>query len=344
MGNERERSYPGDMATADLLHRSVDKIARLSAEPRDLVAYWRECTDVVTSVIPHYWTPCWYTLDPASLLATSHFHEGMTEFPAEWLANEYYGDDVNQMADIARSSTGISTLHEATGGDPARSRRWDFNRSMGSDQEMIARLQAPSGDVWGMLGLYREPGQPMFDATDKRFLSAVSEHLAEGARRAILVGEATDPPGPYPDAPGLIIVSERWELQSATPGVDRWLAELPGGDAASGQLPPAVVAVAARARRNAEQPGQPAGITVSRIRSRSGTWVVLHGACLREGGAHRVAVIVEPAHPARLYPLLEAAYQLTRANATSPAWSCRAPPPPRSPSSSSSRRTPCSSI
>ena len=184
------------MVTADLLQRSIDKIARLSGEPRDLAGYWRECTEVVGSVIPHYWTPCWYTLDPASLLATSHFHEGMVEFPAEWLANEYYGDDVNQMAHVARSRTGISTLHEATDGDPSRSRRWSFNQSMGSDQEMIARLQAPSGEVWGMLGLYREPGRPMFDATDKRFLSAVSEHLAEGARRALLVGEATDPARP----------------------------------------------------------------------------------------------------------------------------------------------------
>jgi hypothetical protein len=171
------------MVTADLLQRSVDKIARLSGEPRDLAGYWRECTAVIGSVIPYYWTPCWYTLDPASLLATSHFHEGMVEFPAEWLANEYYGDDVNQMAHVARSRTGISTLHEATDGDPSRSRRWNFNQSMGSEQEMIARLQAPSGEVWGMLGLYREPGRPMFDATDKRFLSAVSEHLAEGARR-----------------------------------------------------------------------------------------------------------------------------------------------------------------
>jgi DNA-binding CsgD family transcriptional regulator len=311
MGSGRACSYAGGMVTADLLQRSIGKIARLSGEPRDLAGYWRECTDVVGSVIPHYWTPCWYTLDPASLLATSHFHEGMAEFPAEWLANEYYGDDVNQMVHVARSQTGISTLHEATDGDPSRSRRWSFNQSMGSDQEMIARLQAPSGEVWGMLGLYREPGRPMFDATDKRFLSAVSEHLAEGTRRALLVGEATDPAGLYPDAPGLIIVSERWELQSATPGVDRWLAELPGGEAAGGQLPPAVVAVAARARRNAEQPGRPSGITVSRIRSRSGTWVVLHGACLVDGGSRRIAVIVEPAHPARLYPLLEAAYQLT---------------------------------
>ena len=74
MGSGRGRSYAGGMVTADLLQRSIDKIARLSGEPRDLAGYWRECTEVVGSVIPHYWTPCWYTLDPASLLITSHFH------------------------------------------------------------------------------------------------------------------------------------------------------------------------------------------------------------------------------------------------------------------------------
>jgi DNA-binding CsgD family transcriptional regulator len=297
--------------TSDLHQRSVDKIARLAGEPRDLAAFWRECTDVVAAVVPHYWTPCWYTLDPASLLATSHFHYGMTEFPAEWLAHEYYGDDVNQMADVATSATGISTLHEATDGDPSASQRWHFNQGMGSDQEMIARLRAASGEVWGMLGLYREPGQPMFNAADKQFVRAASAHLAEGARRALLVGEATDADAREPDAPGLVILSDRWELQSATPGVHQWLAELPDGNLDAGVLPSAVIAVAARARRNAENPEDPSGISVARVLSRSGTWVVLHGACLTDGGAQRVAVIVEPAHPARIYPLLMAAYQFT---------------------------------
>ncbi|WP_151082501.1 LuxR C-terminal-related transcriptional regulator [Nocardioides cynanchi] len=295
----------------DLQERSIDKIARLSGEPRDLVGYWRECTGVIASVIPHYWTPCWYTLDPASLLATSHFHEGMPEFPPEWLAHEYYDDDVNQMVDVAGSETGISTLHEATDGDPSRSRRYTFNRSLGSDQEMVARLRAPSGEVWGMLGLYRELGQPMFDERDKQFLRAVSGHLAEGARRALLVGEALSPDVTLPDAPGLLIVSETWELQSATPGIDRWLAELPGGDPDRGDLPPSVVAVAARTRRTAENPHRPSGTTVARVMARNGTWVVLHGAYLEDAGSHRIAVIVEPAHPARIHPLLEAAYQLT---------------------------------
>ena len=40
------------------------------------------------------------------------------------LAHEYYADDVHKLADVARSERGISTLHEATGGDPSRSPRW----------------------------------------------------------------------------------------------------------------------------------------------------------------------------------------------------------------------------
>jgi DNA-binding CsgD family transcriptional regulator len=39
--------------------------------------------------------------------------------------------------------------------------------------------------------------------------------------------------------------------------------------------------------------------------------VVLHRASLVSGGAARTAVIVEPAHPARIAPLLMAAYGLT---------------------------------
>ena len=46
--------------------------------------------------------------------------------------------------------------------------------------------------------------------------------------------------------------------------------------------------------------------------SRSGTWVVLHGASLVADGTRRVAVIVEPGHPDRITPLLMAAYGLTQ--------------------------------
>jgi DNA-binding CsgD family transcriptional regulator len=69
--------------------------------------------------------------------------------------------------------------------------------------------------------------------------------------------------------------------------------------------------VAGRALRTAEHPDEPGQVAVSRVLSRSGTWVVLHGASLVSGSARRVAVIVEPAHPARIAPLLMSAYGLT---------------------------------
>ena len=162
--------------------------------------FWQECTEVFVPTVPHVDKPCWYTLDPASHLVTSHYHEGMPEFPPEMLNHEYYGDDVNQISDVVCSRAGISTLHEATGGDPSSSPSWQMNMALGGDQEMIAALRTLSGEVWGAVGLYREPGQGMFDADDKAFLKAIAPDLAAGARAGLLVGEARDPQ--WPDSPG----------------------------------------------------------------------------------------------------------------------------------------------
>jgi DNA-binding CsgD family transcriptional regulator len=141
-------------------------------------------------------------------------------------------------------------------------------------------------------------------------MRVIAPHLAEGARRGLLIGEARDPDGP--EAPGLLVLDDRWEVESLTPGVEPWLEELPDGDWESrGKLPAAVLAVAGRALRSAEQPGVPGEIAFARVLSRSGRWIVLHGASLVSDGRRRVAVIVEPAHPARIAPLLMAAYGLT---------------------------------
>jgi hypothetical protein len=77
--------------TSDAFARGVDKIAKLASAPGDLVSLWRASTEVLADVVPHYWTPCFYTFDPASILITSHFHEGIDEFPPEALLREYSG-------------------------------------------------------------------------------------------------------------------------------------------------------------------------------------------------------------------------------------------------------------
>jgi len=289
--------------------RARERIAELSRCDHDLVTFWQECTEVLEGAVPHYAKPCWYTLDPASLLITSHYQDGLPEFPSKMLSHEYYGDDVNQISDVARSGAGISTLHEATGGDPSSSPTWHMNMAMGGDQEMIAAMRTRAGEVWGAVGLYRAPGEPMFDSEEKALIEAMSPDLARGARTALLVGEARDPQ--WPDSPGLVVLSGDGEVESTTPGVERWLSDLPDGDWDAGRLPSAVHAVAGRALRTADSSDEPGEVALARVLSRSGTWIVLHGTSLVASGSRRAAVIVEPAHPARITPLLMSAYGLT---------------------------------
>lgn len=293
----------------DSRQRAEQKISRLASSGLDLVDFWRACSAVLADAVPHYQAPCWFTVDPATLLMTSHFQQGLPEFPAEWAAAEYAGDDVNRICDVARSPSGISTLHEATDGDPSRSPRWHANMAYGGDQEMIVSLRSRSGQIWGSLGLYREPHRPLFSDDEKTFVRAVSPILAGGARRALLVGEATDPESP--DAPGLIVLNTDWQPESFSPGVERWLHDLPDGDWDRGRLPPAVLAVAGQAFRTARGVAGPAEVAVSRVLSKSGIWVVLHAVPMTATSNDRIAVIVEPAHPARITPLLMSAYALT---------------------------------
>jgi DNA-binding CsgD family transcriptional regulator len=290
--------------------RARGRIADLAGAGHDLVTFWREAAEVLARAVPCHLTACFYTLDPASLLVTSHYQDGLPEIPAEWLAEEYLGDDFNKIADVARSPRGICTLHEATGGEPERSHRYrTAMREHGAEQEVIVALRARSGEAWGCLGLYRETGAPMYSPDELALLGDVAGDLAEGARRALLVGEAAEPEGP--DAPGLVVLREDWSVESATPGAEGWLAELPDGDwEGANRLPPAVLAVAGRARRTAGEQA-PGEVAFARVLTASGRWVVLHGASLVSDGAARTAVIIEPAHPARIAPLLMAAYGLT---------------------------------
>jgi DNA-binding CsgD family transcriptional regulator len=246
-----------------------------------------------------------------SLLVTSHYQTEIVEIPPEWLAHEYFEDDFHKLAGVARSERGLSTLHEATGGDPSRSPSWNlYMLPHGAEQELLVALRTRAGDPWGVLGLYREPGRPQFDSDEFRFLRDVSPYLAEGARRALLLGEACDPE--QPESPGLVVLREDWSVESLTPGVERWLAELPDGDwEGRGKLPASVLAVAGRALRAAEDTDTPSEVAFARVLSKAGRWIVLHGATLVAAGARRVAVIIESAQPARIASLLMAAYGLS---------------------------------
>ena len=284
--------------------RALDRIAAASRAGDDAVSFFAEVSEIIAPVVPSYMGPCWFTIDPASLLMTSHFNPEMPEpFPREFFELEYLTADVHDHISVARSEAGISTLHDASGGDPTSSLRWQVNQQLGGDQEMLVALRTAEGATWGMGGFYRDNGRARFDEDEMAFLRAAGPALAEGVRRALVLGEARDPEGP--DAPAVIVVASSGEIESATPGVERWLDDLPGADWAGGRLGQAITSVMVRALRTAGE------IVVARVRTASGVWVVVHGATLVGNGPRRVAIILEPAHPARLTPLLMSAYGLS---------------------------------
>ncbi len=141
------------------------------------------------------------------------------------------------------------------------------------DQEMVAALRTRGGEVWGGLGMFREPDRPLFDADEQAFLAAISPLMADAVRRALLVGDSADPEGP--GAPGMIVLGPDWRPELLSPGVEEWLRDLPDGNWAASRLPTAVLAVAARAARSATSRDDPSEVAVAHVLTRSGRWVVL---------------------------------------------------------------------
>ena len=284
--------------------RALERLGAASRAGDDAVTFFAEASALIEPIVPSYMGPCWFTIDPASLLMTSHFNPHMPEpFPHEFFELEYLTDDVHDHVSAARSPSGVSTLHDAAGGDPSSSLRWQVNQQMGGDQEMLVALRTPEGATWGMASFYRENRRPLFGEDDIAFLRAAAPALAQGVRRALVLGEARDPEGP--DAPAVLVLSASGEVESATPGVERWVGELPDADWDAGRLGQAITSVMVRSLRTAGE------VVVARVRAASGVWVVVHGATLVGNGPRRVAVILEPAHPARLTPLLMSAYGLS---------------------------------
>jgi DNA-binding CsgD family transcriptional regulator len=114
---------------------------------------------------------------------------------------------------------------------------------------------------------------------------------------------------PDDDAPGMVVLDGRGDVESVTPQAQRWLAALAAPGDGGPPLPDAVHAVAIRARRARE--GVDAGVPRARVRAADGRWLVVHGAPLHGGGEDRVAVMIEPARRADLAPLIVELYGLT---------------------------------
>jgi len=288
------------------------RVEQVSIRAEDIVDLLGGTGRELRRAVPFAFDACWFTIDPSTLLITGHYNahlDGDADLRRTvnvgLAVNEYQETDVNKFADLATRRRPAATLHEATNDDLGRSPRYRrLLRPLGAEAELRVAIR-DGWSCWAGVALYRPPGEPDFDQAEIELVLSVTRSIARGVRRALLLGDldAADPA----TAPGLVLFDERGEVEAATPAAERWLEQLvdpqPGR---GGGIPHVVYAVAARSR--AEPDGTVGART--RVPTRSGGWLILHGSRLGEGD-RRTAVIIEPALPLEVAPLKLQAYGLT---------------------------------
>ena len=291
--------------------RAHERIRSLSRAGLDVAGFLDEASAVLASAVPNESQlngPYWYILDPDSRLITSDYGgEGCELDTSEVMRWEYLDDDFNKYWDVLDHPRRVQTLHEVTGGRPERSRIYrEYMAAHGLGQEMLVAL-GRNTHFWGTVRLNRLAGQPEFDASELAFMAAVAPDLAAGIRRGLVVGEANDPD--RPDSPGLIIFDAEGEVVSLSLGARRWIELLPHQNG-RGSLPASIAsaAAAALARARGERPTAESTVVV---RSVDGCWIAVYGTAIGLERDAKAAVIIEPAHPDRISPLLMAIHGLT---------------------------------
>jgi DNA-binding CsgD family transcriptional regulator len=255
----------------------------------------------------------WATSDPATLLFTQAFREGIPDRMIPYFVdNEFQGHDVNRWTDLAQDPDGVGTLAHATEGDLQASARYrDLFKPLGFGDELRAVLR--TGDAcWGLMCLHREAGGT-FSYAEEQLVKRLAPHLAEGLRAGLLMVSAAE--SSASDAPGLVVLDPSGELVAATAAAQELFAELGYDACAGGSVPLEVSTAAALLRRGngADPATKDATVPRLRVRTRAGRWVVLHASWLdlARGEPGQIAVIIEPAAAAEVADVIMAAYGLT---------------------------------
>ena len=304
-----QRTY-NETVNRDLLQRTRNEIARLGQSGLDWVSFSEQATETLRRVIP-FQRCCWHTVDPGTVLFTGSLNQNVG-CSGSWLAeHEYVVEDVNKWWFLARSGRRAGATSLATYGDLSRSARHRSQASYGIGDELRGSFVIDD-TYWGAAGFLRDEGQPWFTDQEVRFLASLSEPLAGGLRRALLVTLTTTDIAAE-TGPGVVLFSEDGTEESISPAAERWIEEMIEIPAPTVPAESKIVqAVAARARALAGGKDPLQLMARSRVQTRSGRWLLLYGTRLSGGVPGRTAVIIQPATACDVAPLVALAYGLTR--------------------------------
>lgn len=264
----------------DAFRRTKQEIIGLADGGLDWVTFSTEATKAIERAIP-FQRSCWHTVDPGTVLFTGSLNHNVT-CSGTWLTeHEYVVEDVNKWWFLARSGRRAGATSLATHGDLSRSVRHRSHAAYGIGDELRGSFVV-DGTYWGAAGFLRDRDEQWFTHEEVQFLASLSEPLAEGLRRALLVD--INPREETVLGPGVVVFDQHGAVESISSAGERWIEQMV-------EVPPPPVpveskilqAVAAQARQ-LRQGQDPLELSArSRARTRSGSWLLLYGTRLAGG-------------------------------------------------------------
>lgn len=251
------------------------------------------------------------TADPATLLFTGAAAEDpLAAATAQFLDNEFGRHDVNKFQSLATGARHVATLDAATCGQRAVSARYrEIMSPLGLGDELRAALVTPAG-CWGYLCLHRADSPHGFTPAEVRLIGRLAPHLGNGCRHGLTV-PYRDPSGIAATSPGVVVLHPDLTVAAITGEAEHWLAHIADHPPGPGRVPVAVYAVAARLQSIDRGTAQPNAAPTARVPSTTGGWLLVHASHLHSSAIGDIAVIIEPAHPSSVAPLLLSSLGLT---------------------------------
>ena len=217
--------------------------------------------------------------------------------------HEFLIPDYNKYADLTAADP-VGDLREATGGKLSRSARYRMMHALADLGDELRATFPAGGRTWGNLQLNRRTGERPFTAADRAFLRSAAPLAGAALRRALLTQPASTDPA---RGPGIVVLDQAGNRISATPEADAWLTELAArwwSSPANRGIHPELLQMSLS---TLAEPGAPP--RRARLRTASGTWLILHASPLVGSGL--VGVVIEPAKASEIAPIVVRAYGLT---------------------------------
>lgn len=286
--------------------RLIDEIDLLGARGLPRKEFFAEISPRLRNVIDND-ASCWHTLDPHTRLMTSDspdeliergiFAPGEAPAAGELLVrSEYIVEDVNTFAELAARRVPVGILDHVTRGVPKSSARY---RDLLLPADIPNELRAAfviRGRVWGAVHIARRTASGPFEQRDVDALAGVAGAIARGIRASLRFDAARRATGV--DAPGLVVLGPRDEIELITPPARELLASLRSDRPAytDDAVGTTVLALASFSRGTPD--GGHGGSNVVTVPGSDG-WITLHASLSGPPGDARVAVVLERANGAR---------------------------------------------